>query len=1225
VKNVFYQIHQTIKTRKTPFFLLFLGFLIGLLFIISKLQFEEDITKLIPQSKETKTLNKVLNNVDFSDKIIINISTQDDESPDKLVAFATELLDSLQANCKDYILDIQGEITNTNIDETMRFVYENLPFFLDENDYQYISQKINNDSIASVVQQNYKTLISPSGFIAKKIIRKDPLGLSFRAIKKLESLKVSNNFNLYNGFLMTRDRKNILLFLKPKLPANETAKNAYFVKKLYTIAASLNAKYKEEVRCEYFGSTVIAVANANQIKRDIQFTVSIAMTILLIILIFFYKKILIPLILFLPTIFGASIAVASLYFIREHVSAISLGIGSILLGITLDYSLHILTHFRSNQNIKQLYKDITKPILMSSITTATAFLCLLLLKSQALQDLGIFAAISVLSSSVLALVFIPLLYKPKETLGKSSNNLIERFAAFNYDKNSYLIIGFVILFVASFFTFQKVTFNKDLSKMNYMSIANIKAEENLESILNLSSKSIYIVAYGDSLESVLETNSNIDKILKKAKETNVITQYSNIGSVVLSKKSQQQKIKQWNSFWTNTKKQEIKKDLINNGKSIGFKETTYQTFFNLLDKEFTTIDLSKYREIKSLLTQEYITDKTLKTAVSIVKLNTAKKDELKDLIGKSPNTLLIDRKHINETFLGGLKDNFSALINYSFLAVFLILFLFYRNLELTLLTSIPIVITWFVTLGIMGFFGIEFTIFNVIVSTFIFGLGVDYSIFITNALVKDYTYGTHKIKIYKTSIILSVLTTILGVGVLIFAKHPALKSISILSLVGILTTLFISFTIQPLLFRICVRNRAKKGFRPIKIRTFLYSLFLMTFYALGGVLLSFISLVIFPIIPLSKKIKNNWLHKTVAKLVQTVLYGNPFVRKKVINLVNEDFKKPAIIIANHSSSLDTLTMGLVAHKIVYLVNDWVYKSPVFGGIARALGFYPVSNGVDDSVQHLQNKVNEGYSLVVFPEAKRSFTNKVGRFHKGAFFLQEQLKIDILPIYFHGNAEVMPKNDFIIHDGSLTVKVGNRITYDTIRFGKTVKERTKSISKKFKNELNEFRNELETETYFEKFLFSNYSYKVAEVLKLVKKDYKINKKTYHSLNKIMPSKTKTLHLANDYGQIDILLVSKYLDRKITTFIKNSTNYNIARNCYTNINRGVKYVDRLVNTDISNYDTLLISNLEILSILDSINLSNFEHVIIVNSPKIKTINEFKLVSKNDTIVVFKNKKN
>jgi len=1210
VAKIFFHIYEFLHTKKAAF-VVFLVLLVALLIFLSlKLTFEEDISKVIPQSEESKTLNKIIDNTNFSDNIILNISLEKQGEPDDLSLFAIEIMDSLESQCKNYIIKIKGKISDKDMQKTIDFVSDNLPLFLDQKDYDYINDQLSIDSIRSTVRNNYKTLISPSGIIAKNMIRKDPFGLSFRALKKLEDLKISDAFEIYNGFLTTNNKKNILLFIKPKLPVNETDANTLFVKKLYAISNDLNQKYKDKVSSAYYGSTVIAVGNANQIKTDIQYTVSIAMTVLLLLLILFYRRILAPFLLFLPTVFGALIAIVALYFIRGKISAISIGIGSVLLGITIDYSLHILTHFRNNNNIKQLYQDVAQPILMSSITTAIAFFCLLFLKTQVLQDLGIFAAISVLSTSVFALILIPLFYEPKEVKNVHSKNLIEKIAAYSFNKNKVLIVFLFIALIISFFTSKKVTFNKDLNQMNYQSEAMLKAEHNLDDILNLSSKSVYLVAYGDDMDDVLGTNTKINSLLKQEKIENNIIRYSSNGFLINSSEEQKSKINHWDQFWSGSERVILKADLIREGKKVGFKESTYQPFYQLLDKNFKEKDLQDFSNIESFLTDEYILDnKELKTAVSLVKINENKIDHLKEVIGKIPNVVLIDRKEISETFLGGLKDNFSMLIYYSFIAILLVLILFFKNIELTLLTVTPIAITWFLTLGLMGIFGIEFTIFNVIITTFIFGLGVDYSIFMTNALVKDYTYGTKNIRTYKVSIILSVITTILGVGVLIFAKHPALRSISVLSLIGIFTTVIVAFTIQPLLFQIFVTNRAKKGFSPIKLRQLLFSIGLLIFYGLGGIILSLIGLIILPIIPISKKIKFKALHIAAAKMVSVVLYTNPFVKKGVINEVNEEFKEPAIIIANHSSSLDTLTMGMLTHNIVYLVNDWVYRSPIFGILARVLGFYPVSNGVDDSLDHLKEKIRQGYSLMVFPEGKRSFTNKMGRFHKGAFFLQEQLKLDVLPVYLHGNAEVMPKNDFIIHDGSLTVKVGERIPYSNKEFGLSSRERSKKISIFFKSEFLKFRNEIEKDDYFKDILFSNYLFKEKEIQIRVKRDFEKNKSIYYTLNQQLPMKCNVLHVGNDLGQLDILLVARSLERKITSVIFDDKNDLIARNCYTSKQRPVDYLTSLDNVETKLFDVLLLSDKKVINSIKKEDLEGFKQIILVNikSAKIQTINQ------------------
>jgi 1-acyl-sn-glycerol-3-phosphate acyltransferase len=140
-------------------------------------------------------------------------------------------------------------------------------------------------------------------------------------------------------------------------------------------------------------------------------------------------------------------------------------------------------------------------------------------------------------------------------------------------------------------------------------------------------------------------------------------------------------------------------------------------------------------------------------------------------------------------------------------------------------------------------------------------------------------------------------------------------------------------------------------------------------------------------------------------------------------------------------------------KLIFLVNDWVYNSPIFGKAVQLAGFYPVSGGIEKGVSHLKKKVDEGYSLMAFPEGTRSKTNYIRRFHKGAFYLAEELKLDIIPILIHGNSEVLPKGSFAIKDGKITVEVLKRIPYNSEAYGTSYKEKSKLISQYFKSEFN----------------------------------------------------------------------------------------------------------------------------------------------------------------------------
>ena len=860
-----YKTYLFIQKKRWASLIVLLLLVVGLGGIASRIEFDDDITALIPANEASLKIQEVLKSIAFTDKIIVNIRRQKNGSVDDLTQYATDFLDSLSQTDNTYINKVQGKLNDDDLPNTMKLVYDNLPLFLDKGNYAIIENKLQEDSIVKQTEQNYRTLISPSGILAKKIIVKDPLGLSFIGLKKLQQLGIGDDFKLKNGFLLDKKEQHLLLFLTPTHGSSDADKNTTLATYLYELQDQLNISYSDKITGEYFGAALVAAANAVQIKHDIQFTVSIALTLLLIILVFFYRKLTTPIILFLPTIFGGIVSIAFLFLFRAKISTLSLGIGSILLGITLDYSLHILTHIRNGNSLKSLYRDVAPSILISSLTTAAAFLCLLFLKSQALQDLGIFAAISVLGASSFALLFIPQVYTTTVD-NKKNQTFLDRLASYDLHKNKWSIGVLALLLVISLFTYRSVIFNQDITKLNYESKILIEARERLETVTDIGSKSIYLSTYGENHEAVLQRNDLLLQKLQNLKAANKIISYSSIGALVRSDQKQRSKIADWNSFWDTNKIQKTKQNLIKSGHTLGFKEHTFKQFYDLLETDFKPLKISDLAIISSFAVDDFIViDSTSTTITSLIKVDDENFEGVKKAFEGTPQTLLINRQQVNESLLGTLKNDFNSLIGYSLIVVILILFLFYRSLSLTLVTAIPIFLTWLLTIGLMGLFKIEFNIFNIIISSFIFGVGIDYCIFITNGLLTEYRTGERVIATHRTSIILSVITTILGIGVLVFAKHPVLYTISIVSIIGILSAAFVAFTIQPLLFHLFLGNTQK---RPISPRVFIHSIFSFGYFDLGGLLLSVYAWVVLKIDPKSPMKKQMGLHKATRYLYE---------------------------------------------------------------------------------------------------------------------------------------------------------------------------------------------------------------------------------------------------------------------------------------------------------------------------------------------------------------------
>lgn len=1152
MSSFFENIYHLIQRSKKRSALLLLAFFATCFYFALQINLEEDITKIIPKGDKTDITAKVIQQLNFSDKIAVMVHLESDSTETSIAEVANIFLDTMNQHAHFYT-DIQGKVELDQMEEIFDLVYDNLPLFLDSADYTHLVNKIALDSISQLMQQNFNTLISPAGMLVKQYILKDPLGMSFIGLNKLRGIGVSEDFQIVDGFVTSADGKTILLFITPKHAGTDTEKNEALVNFLYGVQTTLNDQYKNMVEITYFGAPFIALANAQQIKHDIQSTVMISLTILMLILILFYRNIFVPLILFLPVVCGALFAAACIYFMKDSVSAISLSIGAVLLGITLDYPLHIITHYRSGASISTLYKHITKPIISSSLTTAAAFLCLLFVNSEVLRDLGIFAAISVLISSFCALLITPHIYKPSHT---QKAHFIDRISRFEPHSNKWLFALSIVFFVVGLFTYSDVKFNNNLADLNFVPDDMKRSEAQLEGLGSIGAKSIYVVAYGASVDDVVSKNHHLEKKLKELKNNGLIEDYTSMGGLVLPIHEQELSFGLWTDFWQENKVSALTSQLNSAANDIGFKKDFYQDFEKELTRSFKPLSADDYLQIEALPIGDFLTEREgFYTFSSILKIDEANRNELFDVL-QNEGLIIVDRKHLNEQFLGQLKDDFLYLMNLSFAVIFIILLFFFRRIELALLAMIPIVCTGLITAGTMSLLNIELNVFSTIVTTLILGLGIDFSIFMTSGLQMKYTTGKNELSVYRTSILLAVFTTVLALGTLIFAKHPALKSISWASLIGVLSALFMTFVFYPVLFAVFIEQRPKKGKSPASLRLFLTSVVSYLYYGVGGVFYSIFGVFFMRLVPIKRDKKERWYRRVIAKFIKSVMNIHPFLHNKVLNPSYEKFDKPAIIIANHSSFLDTLSMGFVKTPFIFLVNDWVYNSPIFGKAVRLAGYFPVSSGIENGEQKLIEFIQKGNSLVIFPEGTRSTNKNIGRFHKGAFHLAKTYSIDIVPVYIHGNSDLVSKGDFIIYDGQHTLVIGDRIPFQSFE-NQDTKLITKQISTLFKTRFSELRCSLESENYFKKKIALSFLYKTHEVVLSAADEFDLYKKCIHQLNAWIPKDARIQRIADDFGVIDLMLCLQEPLRNVQTRIVDSEKEAVAKQSYLLKTYKIKY--------------------------------------------------------------------
>ena len=244
-----------------------------------------------------------------------------------------------------------------------------------------------------------------------------------------------------------------------------------------------------------------------------------------------------------------------------------------------------------------------------------------------------------------------------------------------------------------------------------------------------------------------------------------------------SKGEQERRIRLWNSF-IERHREPIQRELTSAMHGAGFQSNAFDSFISLLDKEFKAQEPDSFTSIGGTLAKNYLWTDTDGTCYvnNYVYVPSSRCNEFREKLPEDEHSYIFASGDVGNQLIKVLSDSFNYIGTVCSLIVLLFLCLSFGSVEIGLLSFFPLAISWIWILGIMGIFGLQFNIVNVILATFIFGQGDDYTIFISEGLIYEYTYGKKQLASYKNGIILSALIMFVGIGALVVSRHPAMAA-----------------------------------------------------------------------------------------------------------------------------------------------------------------------------------------------------------------------------------------------------------------------------------------------------------------------------------------------------------------------------------------------------------------------------------------------------------------
>lgn len=749
------------------------------------LTYKEDISDFLPLGTKDREALDIYQDIAGANQLAVLFANPGDaDRVTEAVALFTQKVE--ERDTAGWAKDMTAQFDSEAITEVQDFVYANIPYFLTAADYRRMDSLLSSsDYVARQMQQDKEMLMFPSGGLLSQNIGRDPLNLFTPVVARLQRQQPQAHFEIYDGYIFTPDMSRAIVTIASPFGNAETEMNARLLTMIDDCIHDVEQKYPD-IKAHVVGGPQIAVGNATQIKHDSVIAVTLAVVLILALLYFSFRSIRDILLIALSIGWGWLFALGGMALLHDSVSIIVIGISSVILGIAVNYPLHLVAHTEHEPNMKKALKDLFMPLLVGNITTVGAFLALVPLDATALRDLGTFASLLLIGTIFFVLVYLPHWVKPVK---EKKSDILRRIATVELDKKPWLIAVVAVLTLVFGWFSLDVEFDSNMANINYMTAQQRSDMEYFQRLTaqdaDTSTTTLYVPSTATTIDAALDS--------ALARRLDLTTHF------LASRKEQARRLRMWHDF-TARHRETLTKTLSAEAQKAGFAQGAFDDFNTIIEGEYVPQPFSYFRPLTATAFRSNISIDSVAGRYTVVDKIEVKNSQMETMMKRYHGSFNV--ASMNSALANTLSDNFNYIGWACSAIVFFFLWASFRSLKLAIISFIPMAVSWLWILGIMALLGIKFNIVNIILATFIFGQGDDYTIFITEGCVYERKEGKSILVSYRQSILLSALIMFIGIGTLIFAKHPALFSLAEITILGMSCVVFMSWLLPPLMYRI---------------------------------------------------------------------------------------------------------------------------------------------------------------------------------------------------------------------------------------------------------------------------------------------------------------------------------------------------------------------------------------------------------------------------------------
>jgi len=739
---------------------------------------DNSIANMLPGESGIHRMLNFLHEARFASQVALSFERTPDVSESAFmdsIQQVVERLDSPVIERAIYRMDFQSAGAD------IAFFQQQIPALTDSTGLSKIAARLDPDSIKQTLRANYLNLLKPGGSIALPLIQRDPLGIEQDSLTRLQLLAASSGYTIEikNGFFFSTDGLHALAVLETTAPVTDVSASRELLAAVESALSGLPDGISADTICGHRH----AVSNEAILKRDVQRAVLAASIGFILLFALCFRDHRAQFIFAIP-LASVLLSIHICRWLTGSLSLLVLGFGVVIVGIAVDYGIHVYVAMRSSDNPAAARRGVVRPIVLGALTTLGVFAAFFASGVPGYFQMAVFSITSIILSLLGALYLLPHLIKPRAGQTARKNPAIR--------PGRILFILWLVLIAALLVPLPRLSFDSNLQALDGAERSIWDDEEKFRSVWGDGAERLaLVVVEAEDTETALSLNDDLYAAIQKQGATD---EFSSLSSVWKSQEHRAENRSRWAAFWTKDRAADLQTRFEEQGGTLGFKTDAFEPFFQTLENPAPLAPEPEnnrmFENLKTRFTQSLNGKRQL---VSFFPDTDAWMGRVHDALGGT-DALLISRREINRVLSSETVRTVQRVSSLAVVLVILFTALLMRRPGEVVLALLPAAASVLGVLKILELTGLPINIPTLISGIVVIGLAIDYGIF----MVFGCKRGT--LNEVCVAVTLSMLTSLLGAGVLLLTRHPALFSIGVTLVAGLTAGYATALCAIPFLF-----------------------------------------------------------------------------------------------------------------------------------------------------------------------------------------------------------------------------------------------------------------------------------------------------------------------------------------------------------------------------------------------------------------------------------------